>query len=197
MVMQKSQAIKRNYPMNSQANRTMTQLTASKQANDILNSTSLDQNKELCYQSLLNIQSSEAGVTLTVSPRTLAKRNSTAAESFHHSRRSTKGRHCSTPLVHLKQGQVEEINIEEVPRHVYVSSNMKTRVIGDLQNNLKKTNIIRKNYAPRFVNLPSNEYSRKLQQLDKKGVLDENQTADILKFFVEDKIRSQNMTKGS
>lgn len=91
---------------------------------------------------------------------------------------------------------MEEINIEQVPRHVYVSSNMKTRVISDLQNNIKKTNVLRKNYAPRFVHLPTNEYNRKLQQLEKKGMLDDNETTDILKFFVEDKAKWQsNMLK--
>lgn len=95
------------------------------------------------------------------------------------------------PLVY-PVGSVEEVDIEAVPRNVFVSSNPDYRLVKNLQLMRDKNHFYHKDFKPHFLNDKNNEYLRKLKVFDKKNCTDIYQDDDILNHMIPKQSSSTN-----
>lgn len=109
----------------------------------------------------------------------------------------------STPKKETKLFAQEEIDIQSIPRQVHFSSNMDTRLIENLHDNIIKQKVFHKDYKLNACD-PTNEFERKIKKMEKdwpnsndvkdKDILEyfEKKEREIIKYSSRNKGRSDN-----
>jgi 2,3-bisphosphoglycerate-independent phosphoglycerate mutase len=105
----------------------------------------------------------------------------------------------SPPKKEAKLFAQEEIDIQSIPRQVHFSSNMDTRVIENLHDNMIKQKVFHKDYKLNACD-PTNEFERKIKKMEKDWPNSNDvKDKDILEYFEkkEREIIKRNSVKHS
>lgn len=108
-------------------------------------------------------------------------------------------RQQSPPKKEAKLFAQEEIDIQSIPRQVHFSSNMDTRVIENLHDNMIKQKVFHKDYKLNACD-PTNEFERKIKKMEKDWPNSNDvKDKDILEYFEkkEREIIKRNSVKHS